>query len=169
VKFNDGLFVRDYLCGWQKAAFLASMLRFVIARTEACPNLRSVMSLPDSSLPHEGHVASVLRSPRLLMRETLAGVITALALIPEVISFSVVAGVDPKVSLIASVVLCLALSMLGGSGFRGAGDWPDGASAWRAVHFAGRSAGRGDPDPLRRARHGATDALYSAVGDDRVC
>lgn len=114
VKFNDGLFVRDYLCGWQKAAFLASMLRFVIARTEACPNLRSVMSLPDSSLPHEGHVASVLRSPRLLMRETLAGVITALALIPEVISFSVVAGVDPKVSLIASVVLCLALSVLGG-------------------------------------------------------
>lgn len=90
------------------------MLRFVIARTEACPNLRSVMSLPDSSLPHEGHVASVLRSPRLLVRETLAGVITALALIPEVISFSVVAGVDPKVSLIASVVLCLALSVLGG-------------------------------------------------------
>lgn len=48
------------------------------------------------------------------MRETLAGVITALALIPEVISFSVVAGVDPKVSLIASVVLCLALSVMGG-------------------------------------------------------
>ena len=48
------------------------------------------------------------------MRETLAGVITALALIPEVISFSVVAGVDPKVSLIASVVLCFALSLLGG-------------------------------------------------------
>jgi SulP family sulfate permease len=37
----------------------------------------------------------VLRSPALT-RETLAGVITALALIPEVISFSVVAGVDPK-------------------------------------------------------------------------
>ncbi|QIK14740.1 SulP family inorganic anion transporter [Leclercia sp. 29361] len=57
---------------------------------------------------------SVLRSPSLLMRETLAGVITALALIPEVISFSVVAGVDPKVSLFASVVLCLALSVMGG-------------------------------------------------------
>lgn len=57
---------------------------------------------------------SVLRSPKLFMRETLAGVITALALIPEVISFSVVAGVDPKVSLIASVVLCLAMSLLGG-------------------------------------------------------
>lgn len=53
---------------------------------------------------------AVLRQPRLLVRETLAGVVTALALIPEVISFSVIAGVDPKVSLIASVVLCLAMS-----------------------------------------------------------
>ena len=64
--------------------------------------------------PDDGRVSSVLRSPKMLMRETLAGVITALALIPEVISFSVVAGVDPKVSLIASVVLCLAMSFLGG-------------------------------------------------------
>ncbi|MCX8974354.1 SulP family inorganic anion transporter [Citrobacter portucalensis] len=57
---------------------------------------------------------AVLRQPRPLVRETLAGVVTALALIPEVISFSVIAGVDPKVSLIASVVLCLAMSFLGG-------------------------------------------------------
>lgn len=63
---------------------------------------------------HDGRVSTVLRSPALLMRETLAGVITALALIPEVISFSVIAGVDPKVSLIASVVLCLSMSVLGG-------------------------------------------------------
>lgn len=72
------------------------------------------MSLPQPALPREGHVSTVLSSPKRLMRETLAGVITALALIPEVISFSVVAGVDPKVSLFASVVLCLALSVLGG-------------------------------------------------------
>nr|WP_314522865.1 SulP family inorganic anion transporter [uncultured Lelliottia sp.] len=92
------------------------MLHFVIARTEACPNLRIAMSLPHTSAltPDDGRVSSVLRSPKMLMRETLAGVITALALIPEVISFSVVAGVDPKVSLIASVVLCLAMSFLGG-------------------------------------------------------
>ncbi|MFK3707164.1 SulP family inorganic anion transporter [Klebsiella sp. NPDC088457] len=61
-----------------------------------------------------GAVRHVLRSPSQLTRETLAGVLTALALIPEVISFSVIAGVDPKVSLIASVVLCLAMSVLGG-------------------------------------------------------
>lgn len=58
--------------------------------------------------------ASVLRSPGLLTRESLAGIITSLALIPEVISFSVVAGVDPKVSLIASIVLGLTMSLLGG-------------------------------------------------------
>ena len=61
-----------------------------------------------------GALGQILRSPALLTRETLAGVLTALALIPEVISFSVIAGVDPKVSLIASVVLCLAMSVLGG-------------------------------------------------------
>ena len=62
----------------------------------------------------ENATRAVLRQPRLLVRETLAGVVTALALIPEVISFSVIAGVDPNVSLIASVVLCLAMSFLGG-------------------------------------------------------
>lgn len=62
----------------------------------------------------ENATRAVLRQPRLLVRETLAGVVTATALIPEVISFSVIAGVDPKVSLIASVVLCLAMSFLGG-------------------------------------------------------
>ncbi|MGE0969764.1 SulP family inorganic anion transporter [Klebsiella sp. WOUb02] len=61
-----------------------------------------------------GAIRHVLRSPSLLTREALAGVLTALALIPEVISFSVIAGVDPKVSLMASVVLCLAMSVLGG-------------------------------------------------------
>lgn len=61
-----------------------------------------------------GHVSDVLRSPQLLTREALAGVITALALIPEVISFSVIAGVDPTVSLLASVVLCIGMSLLGG-------------------------------------------------------
>ena len=67
-----------------------------------------------SATVSEHTTRAVLRQPRLLVRETLAGVVTALALIPEVISFSVIAGVDPKVSLIASVILCLAMSFLGG-------------------------------------------------------
>jgi SulP family sulfate permease len=54
------------------------------------------------------------REPTLLMRESLAGVMTALALIPEVISFSFVSGVDPKTALVSSVVLCFVMSVLGG-------------------------------------------------------
>ena len=59
-------------------------------------------------------VATVIASPRLLMRECLAGIVTALALIPEVIAFSFITGVDPKVALVASVVLCFSMSILGG-------------------------------------------------------
>lgn len=59
-------------------------------------------------------VLTALRSPRQLSREVLAGMVTTLALIPEVISFSIVAGVDPMVRLVASVVLATTMSILGG-------------------------------------------------------
>ncbi|PPL19559.1 SulP family inorganic anion transporter [Microterricola pindariensis] len=59
-------------------------------------------------------VREVLRNPRALSVEVLAGVVTTLALIPEIISFSVIAGVDPQVSLLASVVLVISMSFLGG-------------------------------------------------------
>jgi SulP family sulfate permease len=59
-------------------------------------------------------VRDVLRNPRLLTREALAGVVTTLALVPEVISFSMIAGVDPIVSLVASIALALTMSVLGG-------------------------------------------------------
>jgi SulP family sulfate permease len=59
-------------------------------------------------------VLSALRSPQQLSREVLAGLVTTLALVPEVISFSIVAGVDPMVSLVASIVLTLTMSILGG-------------------------------------------------------
>lgn len=59
-------------------------------------------------------VASALRSPPQLSREVLAGMVTTLALVPEVISFSIVDGVGPMVSLVASVVLVLVMSLLGG-------------------------------------------------------
>ena len=59
-------------------------------------------------------VTSVLRSPNALVREILAGLVTALALIPEVISFSFISGVDPKVALVASITLGLVMSALGG-------------------------------------------------------
>jgi sulfate permease, SulP family len=59
-------------------------------------------------------VLGALRSPRLLTREVLAGIVTALALIPEAISFSVVAGVDPAVGLFSSVVIAVVIAIVGG-------------------------------------------------------
>ncbi len=50
-------------------------------------------------------------SPRI---EFLSGLVVALALIPEAIGFSVVAGVDPKVGLYASVVIACVIAFAGG-------------------------------------------------------
>jgi sulfate permease, SulP family len=44
----------------------------------------------------------------------LSGIVVALALIPEAIGFSVVAGVDPKVGLYASVVIATVIAFAGG-------------------------------------------------------
>ena len=59
-------------------------------------------------------VLQALRRPRLLTREVLAGLVTALALIPEAIAFSVVAGVDPRVGLFSSFVLAVVIAFTGG-------------------------------------------------------
>lgn len=59
-------------------------------------------------------VLQAVRSPRLLTREVLAGLVTALALIPEAIAFSVVAGVDPRVGLFSSFVLAVVIAFTGG-------------------------------------------------------
>ena len=59
-------------------------------------------------------VRAALRSPRLLRTEVLAGLVVALALIPEAISFSIIAGVDPRVGLFASFTMAVSISFLGG-------------------------------------------------------
>ncbi|CAN5656996.1 SulP family inorganic anion transporter [soil metagenome] len=59
-------------------------------------------------------VRHALRSPRLLRTEVLAGLVVALALIPEAISFSIIAGVDPRVGLFASFTMAVSLAFLGG-------------------------------------------------------
>ncbi len=46
--------------------------------------------------------------------DCLSGLVVALALIPEAIGFSVVAGVDPKVGLYASVVIACVIAVTGG-------------------------------------------------------
>jgi sulfate permease, SulP family len=64
--------------------------------------------------PDDARVWAVLRRPRLLVRELLAGLVVGLALIPEAISFSIVAGVDPRVGLYSSVVMAVVISITGG-------------------------------------------------------
>ncbi len=59
-------------------------------------------------------VLAALKSPRKLRTELLGGLVVALALIPEAISFSIIAGVDPSVGLWASVVLAMSIAVLGG-------------------------------------------------------
>lgn len=46
--------------------------------------------------------------------DLLSGLVVALALIPEAISFSIIAGVDPKVGLYASFSIAIIISMTGG-------------------------------------------------------
>jgi SulP family sulfate permease len=56
-------------------------------------------------IPHD------LRTART---EVLAGLVVALALIPEAISFSILAGVDPRVGLFASFTMAVTIAFTGG-------------------------------------------------------
>jgi sulfate permease, SulP family len=49
-----------------------------------------------------------------LRGDVLAGLVVALALIPEAIAFSIIAGVDPKVGLYASFCICVVIAFVGG-------------------------------------------------------
>ena len=59
-------------------------------------------------------VRNALRSPKRLRTEVLAGAAVALALIPEAISFSILAGVDPQVGLFASFTMAVTIAFVGG-------------------------------------------------------
>ncbi|WP_442910086.1 SulP family inorganic anion transporter [Knoellia sp. Soil729] len=50
----------------------------------------------------------------MLRTEVLGGLVVALALIPEAISFSIIAGVDPRVGLFAAFTMAVSISFLGG-------------------------------------------------------
>lgn len=70
--------------------------------------------LPQDRYAPQPSVMTALRSPRLLTREVLAGLVVALALIPEAISFSIIAGVDPRLGLFSSFVMAVSIAFLGG-------------------------------------------------------
>ncbi len=69
----------------------------------AAPQIESVFS-----------VMAALRSRSRLRTEVLAGLVVALALIPEAISFSILAGVDPRVGLFAAFTMAVTISIVGG-------------------------------------------------------
>ena len=76
--------------------------------TEQAP---AQQSLP---LNEDFRVMTALKNARLLRIEILAGLVVALALIPEAISFSVLAGVDPSVGLYASFTMAITIAFTGG-------------------------------------------------------
>ncbi|MFI2618757.1 SulP family inorganic anion transporter [Streptomyces sp. NPDC018584] len=55
-----------------------------------------------------------LSDPKVWRTEILAGLVVALALIPEAISFSIIAGVDPAIGLFASFTMAVTISVVGG-------------------------------------------------------
>lgn len=59
-------------------------------------------------------VLRTLRHPRLLGIEVLGGLVVALALIPEAIAFSVIAGVDPRVGLFSAFTMAVTIAFTGG-------------------------------------------------------
>ena len=57
--------------------------------------------------------------------DLLSGIVVALALIPEAIAFSIIAGVDPKVGLYASFCIAVVIAFVGGRpGMISAAPWP---------------------------------------------
>ncbi|WP_375288587.1 SulP family inorganic anion transporter [Sphingomonas sp.] len=59
-------------------------------------------------------LSNLLPAPAQVRRDVLAGIVVALALIPEAIGFSIIAGVDPRVGLYASVAIAMTIALIGG-------------------------------------------------------
>lgn len=55
-----------------------------------------------------------LGNAQQIRRDVLAGIVVSLALIPEAIGFSIIAGVDPRVGLYASVAIAMVIAFTGG-------------------------------------------------------
>lgn len=75
-------------------------------------------SLSSSVLTPAGRLRGLrpdwLNNPKVWRTEILAGLVVALALIPEAISFSIIAGVDPAIGLFASFTMAVVISIVGG-------------------------------------------------------
>jgi len=71
-----------------------------------------------------------------LRGDLLAGMVVALALIPEAIAFSIIAGVDPKVGLYASFCIAVVTAFAGGRpGMISAATGDQGSAITIGVHY----------------------------------
>jgi sulfate permease, SulP family len=87
-----------------------------VAQPGAYPRDHPAVFLPSIRLDFLMALSASLRrdwlsNPRA---EILAGIVVALALIPEAIGFSLIAGVDPRVGLYASVAIAIVIAFTGG-------------------------------------------------------
>lgn len=80
--------------------------------TSPAPTAPARPHVPDADETHS--VLRALRSPRRLRTEVLGGLVVALALIPEAISFAIIAGVDPRLGLFASFTMAVTTAVVGG-------------------------------------------------------
>lgn len=72
------------------------------------------ITIPGFRAPSDSLDRPSLWSPAVLRTEVLAGLVVALALIPEAIAFSVIAGVDPRVGLFSTVTMAITIAFTGG-------------------------------------------------------
>lgn len=86
--------------------------------TSGRPLTSSTTAPVDSAHQHSQEqpttVRAALRTPRQLKTEIFGGIVVALALIPESISFSILAGVPPQVGLFASFTMAVTIAFVGG-------------------------------------------------------
>ncbi|WP_234998672.1 SulP family inorganic anion transporter [Demequina sp. NBRC 110057] len=83
-----------------------------VAPADRRPEPSPVSGAPEADASYS--VRAALRSPRRLRTEVLAGLVVALALIPEAIAFSIIAGVDPRIGLFAAFTMAVTISFVGG-------------------------------------------------------
>jgi MFS superfamily sulfate permease-like transporter len=90
---------------WQNRDDSVTVVHQAVNRARNAP---AAVALHSAATPRAGTGLSNVRN------DVLAGLVVALALIPEAIAFSIIAGVDPKVGLYASFSIATVIAFAGG-------------------------------------------------------
>lgn len=82
------------------------------ALPDPAPVPRPATGAPEATA--SGSFRAAFSSVKVFRTEVFGGLVVALALIPEAIAFSIIAGVDPRIGLFASFTMAVSISFLGG-------------------------------------------------------